>query len=450
MGTTLIKNARVLDCTGQNPYRADVTINGNRIEHISGTAAAGGNASGLPNRYGLSTPATGSTSSNGYGSAGTVIDANGATLMPGLIEAHAHPSFLNIERVEQVGEIPPEEHALATIKNVELMLNNGFTSLFCAAAARKRMDIVARNAVNSGQFPGPRIMAASPELTPTAGLGDVDMDHMQRLSFAIVCDGADEFRKTARMMVREGADVLKINPSGDEFVPHNKGHVTCMTEAEIAAVCEVGLTHGLMVAAHARSAQSVKWCIKHGAQVIYHANYADDEAMSMMVSARDHIFVAPAIGIAITTLDEAGDWGITREMAVELGVQDALDYGVKNMKSLIKSGVRVLPGGDYGFAWNPVGKNARDIEHFVKYLGMSPMEAIIAATRWGGELMQMGSELGQIKVGYLADLILVDGDPLADVRVLQDPSRIMCVMKDGKVEKMTMNQRNAPGYRAAA
>lgn len=448
MGTTLIKNARVLDATGRNPFRADVTIAGNRIEHISGGATS--HSSALPNRYGTASSPGPAPSGNGYHSADTVIDANGATLMPGLIEAHAHPSFLNFERVEQVGEIPPEEHALATIKNVGLMLNNGFTSLFCAAAARKRVDIVARNAVNSGQFPGPRIMAASPEMTPTAGLGDVRMDHMDRLSFAIVCDGADEFRKTARMMVREGADVLKINPSGDEFVPHNKGQVTCMTEAEIAAVCEVGLAHGLIVAAHARSAQSVKWSIKHGAQVIYHANYADDEALSMMVSARDHIFVAPALGIAIATLNEAGDWGVTREMAVELGVQDALDYGARTMKALIQAGVRVLPGGDYGFAWNPVGKNARDIEHFVKYLGMSPMEAIIAATRWGGELMQMGEELGQIKTGYLADLILVDGDPLADVRVLQDPDRIICVMKDGKVEKMAMNQRHPSGYRPGA
>jgi imidazolonepropionase-like amidohydrolase len=449
MGTTIIKNARVLDCTGQNPYRADVTISGNRIESVSGAMGGVGNGSAAPSRYDASLGRP-SSAGNGYNGASTVIDANGATLMPGLVEAHAHPSFLNFERIEEVGEIPPEEHALATVKNVGLMLEHGFTSLFCAASARKRVDIIARNAVNSGQFPGPRMMAASPEMTPTAGLGDVNMDHMERLSFAIVCDGADEFRKTARMMVREGADVLKINPSGDEFVPHNKGHVTCMTEAEIAAVCEVGIAHDKVIAAHARSAQSVKWCLKHGAQVIYHANYSDEEALSMMVDHRDRIFVAPAIGIAVTTLNEAEDYGITREMAIELGIQDALEYGARVMKHLLQAGVRVLPGGDYGFAWNPVGTNARDLEHFVKYLGMSPMEVLMSATKWGGEIMQMGGELGQVQPGYLADLILVDGDPVADIRVLQDASRILCVMKDGVVEKNIMAQRGAGALRSAA
>ncbi len=447
MNATLIKNAKVLDSTGQHPFRADVLVKGNRIERIHRLSGAG--AHSTTSAYGSTATGSGSGTSLQV-SADTVIEANGATLMPGLIEAHAHPSFINFERVEQVGEIPPEEHALAAIKNAELMLNNGFTSLFCAASARKRTDIIVRNAINSGQFPGPRMLAASPEMTPTAGLGDVRTDHIDRLSFAIVCDGADEFRKVSRMMVREGADVLKMNPSGDEFVPHNKGQVTCMTEAEIAAVCEVGLTHGLNVAAHARSAQSVKWCLKHGADVIYHANYADDEALSMMESQRDRIFVAPALGIAVTTLHEADSFGITNEFAVNMGVQDALDYGATVMKQLLRAGVRVLPGGDYGFAWNPVGTNARDIEHFVKYLGMSAMEAIIAATRWGGELMRMGNELGQIREGFLADIILVDGDPLADVRILQDPSRIVCVMKDGIVAKMTLTEKQTRPFRAAA
>ncbi len=462
MGTILIKNARVLDGTGRNPFRADVSVRDNRIDGVHAVGGGSASAMGTPSRYGTASQGAGvvpgigiGDSRNGGGAAAangadTIIDAQGATLMPGLVEAHAHPSFLNFERIEQVGEIPPEEHALGTLKNAQLLLDYGFTSLFCAASARKRADIVVRNAIASGQFRGPRMLAASPEMTPTAGLGDVKMDHMDRLSFAIVCDGADEFRKTARMMVREGADILKINPSGDEFVPHSKGHVTCMTEAEIAAVCEVGLAHDKLIAAHARSAQSVKWCLKHGAQVIYHANYADDEALAMMVDQRDRIFVAPALGVAVATLNDAADWGITHADAVALGLQDALDYGARHMKHLLKAGVRVLPGGDYGFAWNPVGNNARDLEHFVRYLGMSPMEAIIAATRWGGELMQRGGELGQVQTGYLADLILVDGDPLADIRVLQDNQRIVCVIKDGQVEKMTMPQRAAAGYRVAA
>jgi len=441
MGTTLIKNARVLDCTGQAPYRADVTVRENRIEDIS--SSIGGSYSSASSAYGSS----GSTS-NGYSSASTVIDANGMTLMPGLIESHSHFSYPDLERIEQVGEIPPEEHMMLTYKNTQTMIDAGFTSLFSAASARKRTDIVARNMINKGVFKGPRIKAASPEMTPTAGLGDVNMEHMDRYSFSIVCDGADEYRKVSREMVREGVDVLKMNPSGDEFVPHADGQTTVMTEEEIAAVCEIGHIHGKMIAAHARSSLSVKLCLKHGVQVIYHANYADEEALAMLESAKDSIFVAPAFGLAIATLEDAAPWGITRETAISFGVQDQLDGAIINMKKLIQRGVRVLPGGDYGFAWNPVGNNARDIGHFVKHLDMSPMDAIMSATKSGGEIMGMGDELGQVKKGYLADLILVEGDPLTDINILADKARIKCVMKDGEVLKMAIPERgNANGIR---
>jgi imidazolonepropionase-like amidohydrolase len=103
------------------------------------------------------------------------------------------------------------------------------------------------------------------------------------------------------------------------------------------------------------------------------------------------------------------------------------------MKDLRRRGVRILPGGDYGFAWNPIGANARDIDHFVKLLDFTPMEAIVAATRLGGEIMMRGHELGQVRPGYLADLLLVDGDPLADVALLQRRERLRMVMKGGVV-----------------
>ena len=109
-----------------------------------------------------------------------------------------------------------------------------------------------------------------------------------------------------------------------------------------------------------------------------------------------------------------------------------------------KRGIRVLIGGDYGFAWTPQGTNAKDIETFVDLLGFSPMEAILAATKFGGQIMGMGDELGQIKPGYLADMLLVDGDPIANVRVLQDKTRLLAIMKDGqfyKAPKINEQQR---------
>ncbi|MBT5899023.1 MAG: amidohydrolase family protein, partial [Rhodospirillaceae bacterium] len=294
---------------------------------------------------------------------------------------------------------------------------------------------VIRNAINAGEIPGPRMLACTPELTVSSGLGDVRLAHMHRDTFALVCDGPDEFRRTSRELVREGVDTLKINPSGDEFVPVARAHHTVMNQAEIAAVCEVGRSRDLRVAGHCRSAESVKICLKEGVEIIYHATLIDEEARDMLEAEKDRIFVSPTIGITYATLYEAGDWGITTDVATDMGMKRELEIACENMKDLKKRGVRVLPGGDYGFAWNPNGNNARDLEHFVKLLNFSPMDAILSATKLGGEIMMMGGELGQIKEGYLADILLVDGNPLADISILQDADRLRGIMKDGAFHK---------------
>jgi imidazolonepropionase-like amidohydrolase len=414
---TLFRNVQVLDGSGTPPFAGSVLVEGNRIKAVA--------------------PAATPVATDGA----TVVDGGGATLMPGLVEAHSHLSFLDTSDLESLGFVPPEEHILRTVRNARKMLDQGFTACNSAAAAKARLDVVLRNAIDAGELPGPRTCAASPELATTAGLGDVRLRHMHRETFAIICDGPDEFRKTAREMVREGVDTLKINPSGDEFVPHARAHQTVMTEAEIAAVCEVAQMHGKRVAAHARSAQSVKLCLKHGVQVIYHATLVDDEACVALEAAREWCFVAPTLGINYTTLNEAAKWGITTEAAESMGVRRELEAGIANMKRLRTLGVRILPGGDYGFAWNPIGTNARDIEHFVNLLGFSPMDAILSATRLGGEIMMMGNELGQVKPGFLADLLLVDGNPLASVAILQDASRLLAIMKDGAFHKAPQADR---------
>ena len=390
MAKVLFKNVNVLDCSGAPPFAGQVLVEGNRIKTVApkGTSVASDGAQ--------------------------VVDGAGATLMPGLVEAHSHLTFLDTSDLESLGFVPPEEHTLRTAKNAKKLLDQGFTACNSAASAKARLDVVIRNAINAGDIPGPRTLAASPELATTAGLGDVRLRHMHRETFAIICDGADEFRKTAREMVREGVDTLKINPSGDEFIPHCRAHHTVMTEAEIEAVCEVGRMHDKRVAAHARSAESVKLSLKHGVEIIYHATLVDDEACAAL---------------------EAAKWGITTQVAESMGMRRELEVAIKNMKELKKRGVRVLPGGDYGFAWNLNGTNARDIEHFVNLLGFSPMDAILAATKLGGEIMKMGNELGQIKPGFLADVLLVDGNPLANVKILQDADKLLAIMKDGQFHK---------------
>jgi imidazolonepropionase-like amidohydrolase len=407
MNATLFRNVRVLDCTGNPAFAGSVLVEGDRIAAVAPAAAslASGNA--------------------------RVVDGQGATLMPGFIEAHSHLSFTDFAQSVELGFIPPEEHTLRTAQNARRMLDAGFTSCFSAASAKPRLDIVLRNAIDNGDFPGPRTLAASPEMTVTSGLGDVRLYHMYRENFGVVCNGAEEFRRFSREMVREGADTLKINVSGDDGVPASRADTTVMSETEVAAVCDVARAHSKRVAAHARSAESVKMCLRHGVEVIYHATLLDEEAKDRLEAQKDRIFVAPVLGHLYTTLNEAEPWGITREIAEKRGTGRELERGIESMKDLKRRGVRILIGGDYGFAWNPVGTDARDIAHFVNLLGLTPMEAIIAATKLGGEIMGMGDRLGQIKAGFLADLLLVNGDPLEDVAILQDKSRIPGVMKNG-------------------
>ena len=206
-----------------------------------------------------------------------------------------------------------------------------------------------------------------------------------------------------------------------------------MSEAEIHAVTDVAHDFRKRVAAHARSAEAVKRCLHYQVEILYHATLLDEEALDMLTAARDDVFVAPTLGHLYATVYEAQQWGMTPALVRSRGLVEELEQGIQSAKALHKRGVRLLPGGDYGFAWNPIGANARDIEHFVKLLGFTPMEAILAATRLGGEIMQRGHELGQVRTGYLADLLLVDGDPLQDVALLQRRERLRMVMKGGVV-----------------
>jgi len=406
MHSLVFKNVQVLDGTGAPPFPAQVLLEGKRIAAIS------------PNATPLGVDGA------------RVIDGSGHTLMPGLIESHAHLSFTDIKVSTELGNTPPEEHTLRASACARTLLEHGFTSCVSAASAKPRLDVAVRGAIDAGEIPGPRLLTASPELTVTSGLGDARLSHIYQESFAVVRDGAEGFRRYAREMCREGVDTLKINPSGDTLLPRARSAQTVMTPAEVAAVCNVARAHGRRVAAHARSAESVKLCVRHGVQIIYHANLADEEACDVLEAHKDSVFVAPTIGWIVSILERGPDFGRACEAQERRTLESELEATVKTMRALKHRGVRVLPGGDYGFAWNPNGSNARDLEHFVKLLGFSPMEAIMAATRFGAQLM-MNEQLGQVRPGYLADLLLVRGDPLEDVRILQDKECLLAVVKDG-------------------
>jgi imidazolonepropionase-like amidohydrolase len=353
--------------------------------------------------------------------------------MPGMVEAHTHFSWNDAAGLADLQRLPLEEHVLWSATVAKRYLEAGWTSCVGAACAKPRLDVVTRNAINQGLIPGPRYLAGSQEITVAGGLGDETLPHLPfpEFSFGVLVSGAEEMRKVVRMFLKYGVDHVKLNLSGDNFTPTSPAGTTWMSDEEVAIAVREAKMRGKRVAAHARSCESVKQCVRHGIEIIYHASFTDEEALDMLEANRDRHFVAPGIGILVAMLDHAAPWGITRQKAVEMGYEVELAAAVESLKKMHKRGIRVLPGGDYGFAFTPHGENARDLEYFVKYLGMTPMEALLSATRYGGEIMMKGGELGQLKDGYLADVILVDGDPLANLGILRDQSKLLAVMKDG-------------------
>jgi len=368
-----------------------------------------------------------------------IIDGgDGTTLMPGLVESHAHLSIDNTDDLAALGRIPPEEHTLLTMHNARLYLDHGITSCISAASAKPRLDVVIRNAIQKGEIPGPRLLAATPWLTVTSGLGDMRTLHMPKVdSMALMADGPEEYRRLTRELIREGVDIIKLVISGDSFVPHAGSETTIMSEEEVAAAAEVAHAHGKRLSAHARSAESVKLCVRHGIKVVYHANYADEEALDMLEANKDWIFVSPNLGFTAIAAYEGSDW-FTEEQVKAMGFREELESAVKGIKELMKRGVRILGGGDYGFMITPHGQNARDLDHFIRHCGMTNMESILTMTKNGGEAMDMPGRLGQVKQGFLADLLLVKGDPLTDPMVLLDRENLSVIMKDGRLHKRSI------------
>ena len=416
MAAILLTNVMIWDGDNDAAYPGEVLIEGNRIKAVAKGEIARERG-------------------------GQVIDGGGMFLMPGMVEGHCHLSFVGISTNKELGEIPVEEHLLRTCRNATMMLNHGFTSAYSAASAKMRLDVVVRDEINNGYLAGPRYRAASPEITVTAGLGDENRLHMKAESFGYVADGADEVRKAVRLCVREGVDNIKINISGDEFVSHARAEITSMSEAEVAAAVETAHDFGKRVACHSRAAASVKRAVRNGVDCIYHCDFADEEALDMLESVKDRIYVGPAVGLVHNSVFEGEVVGLTKEIAQKMGLPRKFEHTCATYHQIRKRGIRVVVGGDYGFSITPMGQNARDIGHFVKFFGYSPAEALRCATKIGGGLMGHEGELGVIKEGALADLLLVDGNPLQDQSVLVGPGRFAMIMKDGAMFRDPRNYK---------
>lgn len=404
MTDIIFTNVMIFDGSGAPRFPGEVRVGGDRIV----AAAQGDNV----------VPRDGAT----------LIDGRGATLMPGMVEAHAHLTWpSSIERVINAMKVPLDEHIAVTEANARITLDAGFTSAYSAGALGEAIEPALRDRIDAGLIPGPRLRASSLEKGAEGVMG--------------VPEGHDPthdrdipgLRAYVRRMKAIGCDSIKFLMSSDDAFQKGGAQTLMYSEEEAQAIGEAARAEGIWLACHAQASEAVKRAVRAGFRSLYHCTYADEEALDMLEAARDRIFVAPAPGLLYARCHEARDFGIGPDEAAAMGATSGLALMQEIMPEMKKRGIRVLPGGDYGFPYNPVGRNARDLDLFVKLFGFSPSEALVAATKQGGELMDM--PIGQIRSGYLADILLVNGDPTADVRLLQDKANLLAIMQGGIFRK---------------
>ena len=376
-----------------------------------------------------------------------IIDATGTTIMPGMVEAHGHLPFpQNTMYMTQHEDTPIEELVLSTVHNARIMIDHGFTGVIGAGSPRLRIELSIRNEINAGRLPGPRMLASSPTITATGGLNDTAQLHQGRSPCAMVIDGPIEARRAVRTAFREGVDVIKVNISGDDLVIRPAGRVTTLAPDEVASIAETARQLGLKLVAHARSTESIKLALRNDFLLVHHADFCDIEALDMFEARKAGVFTTPSIGFLHNLRYEAEAFGFGPAAVEALGVPQHMEENIRTHTELRKRGVKALIGGDYGLPWQHHGTNARDIEHFTKYLGYSPVEALRCATRYGYEAMGLGQELGLVRQGFLADMIVVTGDPTVDVRLLQDSANLRCIIKNGNFHKLALPEAGScPG-----
>ena len=361
------------------------------------------------------------------------IDAGGGTIMPGLVEAHFHATYFNIAALEDLDiKYPVEYVSMLSTVNSKLALECGYTAAR-SGGCLFNIDVWLKKAIESDLIPGPRLAASGREICSAGGLMDWNPEFrkigMEGLVFII--NGPDEGRRAVRALVKDVVEWVKTYPTGDAASPDvNDHHTLCMTFDEMHAVVETAHNHKLKVTGHCRATEGIKNALRAGYDAVEHATFIDDEGLELLL-ARD-VPVVPALYFEKASVELGPEFGLPQQVID--GHQETLDGGAASALRILRAGGRVGMGGDYGFGWNPHGDYARELTFFVRDVGFTPLEVIMCATKTGAEIMGRGDEFGTLEVGKLADVLVVDGDVLADISMLEQRSRFIAVMQAGIVK----------------
>ena len=424
-GTTpiLITSARLIDGTGAAPLDdIGVLIDGDNIVAVGPTADVEAQAPANADR----------------------IDATGKAVMPGLIDAHCHCTFDDVQSNDELFyHRPAATSAMITLFNLPKLLRAGVTG-FMDPDTVHGIGPQIRDTLNSGAFEGPRMATGVQALLTSVGgtAGRLIPDDGE-VGYAAVVNTIEEMVTTTRRQIKYGADWIKIHATGS--IPTQSGELQVWTYDELKAVCDTAHDLGVPVTAHCRNASSTRDAARAGVDLILHSSYMDDEALEAVIES------GAALCPTFTFLANLADYG--SKVGAGEGMVDIFRGEIKSTAAMVRTaydeGVKILCGSESGFALTPYGHwHARELEVFVEELDFSPLEAITSATSNGALAMRMEGEVGVVAPGYRADVLVVDGDPSADVRILQDRRRLAAVISRGvsiDLESPWPERRRIPG-----
>ena len=361
------------------------------------------------------------------------IDALGGTILPGLVEAHFHPTYFDVAALEDLDiKYPVEYVTLLAAANAKLALECGYTAAR-SGGSLFNIDVWLKKAIECGISSGPRLVASGREICGVGGLMDWNPDFRKigMDGLVLLINGADEARAAVRKLVKDGVEWVKTYPTGDAASPDlNDHHTLCMTFEEMNAVVATAHNHGLKVTGHCRANAGIKNALRAGYDAIEHGTFMDNEALDLLL--KRNVPCVPALYFEYASIEHGPKYGMSK--SVIDGHKETLEAGAESAKMILKAGGRLGMGGDYGFAWNPHGDYARELTFFVKYVGLDTHTVLQCATRTGAEIMGLANEIGTVEVGKLADILIVDGDVLKDISILENKSKFVAVIQGGVVK----------------
>ena len=396
----IFRNARVIDGRGDCLSRGFVVVENDRIVKV-------GKGSGPAKK-----------------NAHEVIDLEGRTLLPGIIDCHVHLCLDgSADPMRSLQSDSEPVMTLKTARNAQLTLLAGVTTVR-DMGARNGVTLPIRDAVADGIVPGPRILSSGRCICMTGGHG---------WPFGREADGEDEVRKAVREQIKAGVDVIKLMATGGVMTPGVDPGAAQFTYEELKAGVEEAHKAGRRTASHAQGNQGVKNALRAGIDSIEHGVFLDDEAVQLFLARKTALI--PTISAPFHILEKGIKGGVPA-YAVEKTKKVSKTH-IESAKKAYREGVTIAMGTDAGTPFNGHGENLKELELLVG-IGLSPMEALLSATGTASETLGLGSQIGTIEQGKLADLIVVEGDPTQDVTLLQKKENLVIVMKDGRFHKRSI------------